>query len=258
MAPRAHGVAPTPEFLGHHAGLAVLGQGAIDGVPLRARTTARPGCPHARAATGCLLAVGAATADRDVASSADVAGALRTLLDRFAELYRPSHAEYAALSTQIAAVARSADPFPVVMQHGDPGVWNVLIAAGDRPVFLDWEAAEEHGMPLWDVFYLARSVAVTVARAAGTRDALRGFSEQVLAGGPLGDELAADVDRHCADIGLDRALVEPLFLTCWMHRALKEAMRLRPGELHRSRYAALLRLCLARREAPGLRRLFAA
>ena len=46
-----------------------------------------------------------------------------------------------------------------------------------RPAFLDWEAAELHGMPLWDLFYFARSVAVGVARACGTRGSLEAFAE---------------------------------------------------------------------------------
>jgi hypothetical protein len=51
-------------------------------------------------------------------------------------------------------------------------------------------------------------------------------------------------------------LVEPLFHTCWMHRALKEATRLTSSRLERGHYVSLLRLCIDQREAPTLRRLF--
>ena len=51
--------------------------------------------------------------------------------------------------------------------------------------------------------------------------------------------------------------VEPLFYTCWMHRALKEATRLPPEHLEEGHYLRLLRLCIERRSAPALRRLFA-
>jgi hypothetical protein len=67
--------------------------------------------------------------------------------------------------------------------------------------------------------------------------------------------LGHDLGRHAAQIGLDSALVEALLLTCWMHRALKEATTLRPAHLARGRYVRLLRLCLQHRDAPGLRRL---
>jgi len=99
-------------------------------------------------------------------------------------------------------------------------------------------------------------VGVGVARAGGTRSALDAFAEQYLADGPLSWMLAHDVEAHCAAIGLDRELVGPLFLTCWMHRALKEAMRLTPATLAGGTYVTLLRCCLARADAPGLIRLY--
>ena len=246
---------PRPAFLGHHAGLAVLGETALHGVAFRRRTTGDADCPFARAATDWLLALGAATVARR-ATTTEVAGALRRLLARFAELYRVTDAEHALLADQVEALAAGAHALPLVMQHGDPGTWNVLVTPDGRPAFLDWEAAERHGMPLWDLFYFARSFGVTVARAAGTRSSLTAFAEQYLADSPLSRRLAADVERHCADIGLDRGLVGPLFHLCWVHRALKEAMRLPPGELERGRYIRLLRLCIDRRDAPALRRLF--
>jgi Ser/Thr protein kinase RdoA (MazF antagonist) len=204
------------------------------------------------------MKLGARTADLTVAEPSQAAAALRLLLDRFARLYRPSVAEHALLAEQIDAVAASSRPFPLVFQHGDPGMWNVLITPDGRPAFLDWEAAERHGMPLWDVFYAARSIGVGVARASGTRSSLDAFAEQYLADCPLSRALADDVERHCAQIDLDPALIEPLFFTCWMHRALKEAMRLEPHRLAHGRYVRLLRLCLRRRDAPGLSRLFGA
>jgi hypothetical protein len=250
---------PRATFFGRHAGLAVLGETAVAGVPFRQVTTARADCPLARRAADWLVDLAARTADPDAAAPADVAGALQQLLERFVALYRPDAAERALLEAQVDAIARSAAPFPVVLQHGDPGTWNLLIGEGGRPAFLDWEAAETHGMPLWDLFYFARSVAVTVARRAGTRSALDAFAEHYLDDGPLGRWLGGVVEAYCAQIGLDRALVGPLFLTCWMHRALKEATSLPPEHLQSGRYVALLRLSLGRgAEAPGLRRLYGA
>jgi aminoglycoside phosphotransferase (APT) family kinase protein len=247
----AAGAAPEAAFLGHPAGLAALGQSAVDGTPFRRCTSATVDCPHARAATGWLLALGAATAEG--APAADAGAALGALLGRYAAIYRPSANEHDALAAAIGAIAASRDPFPLVMQHGDAGTWNLLVTPDGRPAFLDWEASEAAGMPLWDLFYFARSFAVTVARAGGVRDSLRAFDEQVAGGAALGRMVAEDVAGHAARIGLDPALVEPLLLTCWMHRALKEATRLRVSALPRGRYAALLRLCVARRDAPGLR-----
>jgi hypothetical protein len=246
---------PRAAFFGHHAGHAVLGQTAIAGVPFRQATSATPDCPAARAAVAWLTELGARTADRTVAEPVHVAAALDELLERFAGLYGPSGDELAALADEIAAVAASRRPFPLVFQHGDPGTWNVLVTPEGCPAFLDWEAAEMHGMPLWDLFYFARSAGIGVARAAGTRGSLEAFARQFLPDGPTSRALAQDVERYVERIGLDHALVGPLLLTCWMHRALKEAATLAPERLAHGRYVRLLRLCLRHREAPGLRRL---
>lgn len=246
---------PRASFSGHDGGLAVLAQTAIPGVPFRQVARATHQCPSARAAIAWLIELGARTADRTIAEPAQAAAALRVLLDRFARLYRPSVAEHELLTEEIDAIAASRRPFPLVFQHGDPGVWNLLITPDGRPAFLDWEAAEEHGMPLWDLFYAARTVGIGVARATGTRSSLGAFVDQYLADGPPSRALADDVARYCSQIDLDPALVGPLFHTCWMHRALKEAARLEPHRLANGRYVRLLRLCLQRRDASGLRQL---
>jgi hypothetical protein len=97
---------------------------------------------------------------------------------------------------------------------------------------------------------------VTVARAGGRTTRLGALRRELLADGPVNRLLAAGVERHCADIGLDRELVEPLFVTCWMHRALKEATRLSPVRLDAGHYVNLLRLSLDHADSPGLRRLY--
>jgi Phosphotransferase enzyme family len=245
---------PRGAFFGHHAGHAVLGQTAIAGVPFRQATSATPDCPAARATVAWLTELGARTADRSVAEPPQVAAALDRLLARFAQLYGPSGAERDALAEQIAAVAASRRSIPLVFQHGDPGTWNLLMTPDGRPAFLDWEAAELHGMPLWDLFYFARSVGVGVARASGTRGSLEAFSREFLPDGPMSRTLAQDAERYAVRIGLDPRLIGPLFLTCWMHRAIKEAATLAPERLGQGRYVRLLRLCLRHRDAPGLRR----
>jgi hypothetical protein len=68
--------------------------------------------------------------------------------------------------------------------------------------------------------------------------------------------LADAVTRHCGAIGLAHELVETLFVTCWAHRALKEASRLDAARLDTGHYVNLVRLCLDHPGAPGLRRLY--
>ena len=249
------GDVPRPAFFGHHAGLALVGETAVTGSPFRTRTSGRYDCPLARGALGWLEELGVATV-HPAADNAEVGVALSELGSRFTRLYRLTRAQSTALRRHVDALASAGCALPLVLQHGDPGTWNLFVGEGGAPAFLDWEAAERHGMPLWDVFYFARSFAVTVARTRGRTSRLGAVRRELLADGPVSRLLATAVERHCADIGLERELVEPLFVTCWMHRALKEATRLSPARLDTGHYVTLLRLCLDRPDAPGLRNLY--
>jgi hypothetical protein len=246
---------PRPLFAGHHAGLAVVGESALEGVPLATRTDGSPTCPYGLAAVRWLTELGAATASPRVASPAEVADVLDQLLRRFARIYRPAAPLRAFLAHQIAEVARASEGFPLVFQHGDPGIWNLLATPGQGVGFLDWEAAEPRGMPLWDLFYLLRSYCVSAAEAVGPRDRLQRFSRHFLEESPHGILLAESTRRYCESVGLEPRLVKPLFFACWMHRALKESTRLPVARLSSGHYLRLLELCIEARDARPLRRL---
>jgi hypothetical protein len=250
------GTIPQPTFFGSHASLAVVGQTAIEGVPFLKKTEARTGCPYARAAIDSLLELGARTA-QCTSSPRHPAEALRPLVDRFAEIYPLAKDHVAFLVAQAGAVAEAGATVPLVFQHGDPGPWNLLVTIDGRPAFLDWEAAEPRGMPLWDLFHFFRSFGVVISKAARQNDPLQSFREQILADSALSRLLVEKTARACSDSGLAGKLVEPLFYLSWMHRALKEASRLRQDELGAGRYLNVLRLAIEERDSPGLSRLFA-
>jgi hypothetical protein len=250
----AYGV-PRAVFHGTEAEVAFVGETAVSGTPLRERTTARPDCPGALAALNWLVELGISSADQ-TARTADVAAALGTLLDRFVAIYRPDARIRAFLAEQITTFGGHPDPFPVVFTHGDAGTWNVLLDQAGRPLFLDWEAADPQGPPLWDILYFFRSHAITVARKIGIRDRLRAFERAFVQVSELNQLLCAAVERYCAKVGLARSLVQPLFYTCWMHRSLKEAKALSEQTLHRGRYVRLLTRCINHYKAPGLVNLF--
>lgn len=253
-----HGEAlPQVAFSGYHSGRMILGETAIHGRAFREQTTATAYCPHFHAAVDWLTQLGAATADPAAARSEQVARRLGVLFNRFAQIYDVSPRERAFLNGQIATIARNQDRFPVVFQHGDPGPWNVLITPTGRVAFLDWEANEPTGMPLWDLFYFMASYCVGAARALRIHDSLKGFAHQFLGDSPVSRMVVESVARYCQQTALSAELVQPLFYTCWMHRALKESTRRASDELERGHYMRLLRLCIERRDAPTLTRLFA-
>lgn len=249
-------VVPRAVFSGHHAGLAVVGESAIDGVPLLSRTDGSPTCKLGGAAISWLHDLGARTADPDSASPRTVADGLARLLERFVEIYRPAAGHRAFLESQIVRIATADGPFPLVFQHGDPGVWNVMATGDDTVAFLDWEAAEPHGMPLWDLFYFLRSYCMRSVSVRGKRARLDALSRLLLADSPLSALLTESTRRYAAGIGLPGELVEPLFYTCWMHRALKEATRLVPSKLSTGHYYQLLLLAIERHDEQALQRLF--
>jgi hypothetical protein len=247
---------PQPAFFGHHAGLAVVGETALSGTAFRSRTEATPGCPSFRSALEWIIRLAEAPAGRGLAEPERVAAALGRLFERFNEIYRLSSDHRELLAGEIERLGRASEPIPTVVQHGDPGTWNLLVTASGRVAFLDWEAAEPRGMPLWDLLYFMRSYGILVSRREGVRDSLEAFARQYLTGSELGDRLGNAVRRLCESIGLAGELVRPLFFTCWMHRALKEAGTLTPDRLESGRYLNLLRRCIDERDRPCLRRLF--
>lgn len=246
---------PHAVFLGHHNDLAIVGETVIDGVPFEQRSTGAAGCPLAAAAIEWLTELGAATADTGAASGLEVSEALATLFERFAQIYQLSADQHAFLAGQIAAIGASRGRFPLVFQHGDPGTWNIWVTPSQRVAFLDWEAAEPQGMPLWDLFYFVRTYGSWAGRAGSSGDVMKGFAGQFLSASPFQQLLIDATERYRARVGVPAELVEPLFYTCWMHRALKESTRLAAGSLDRGQYISVLRACIEQREL--LRALFA-
>jgi hypothetical protein len=250
------GTVPRPLFFGRHADLAIVGETAVDGVPFLKQTRATADCPYARAVVDWFLELARRTAHRQPTGSPGIAAWLEALLARFAELYRVDSVYGDFLADQVAAIARSETGLPLVFQHGDPGPWNLMVTREGRPAFLDWEAADPEGVPLWDIFHFLRSFGLAISRRMGRSDPIRSFTEQVLADSDLSRLIVQTTTRFCAATALRPELVEPLFYLCWMHRALKEAPRLHPARLDTGRYVNVLRRAIDQRDAPGLRRLF--
>lgn len=258
VAAAARGSVPQVVFAGRHRGLAVLGETAIEGESLRRATTATPDCPLGRAAADWLLDLGQSTVDERSCDPDDLAHALRDVLERFLAIYPLGNHHARFLRQQVEQVAASRDPLPVVFQHGDPGIWNVLATGPDTVAFLDWEAAEPRGIPLWDLLYFLRSFAVTGITAHGRRARFAALARSMLDDSAWSRMAAGACGRYARALGIDPALLEPLYHTCWVHRALKEATRLPPSRLSSGHYVQLLLAGIDRRRAPAMRRLFAA
>jgi hypothetical protein len=250
----APGTYPRALFLGLEAGLAVLGEEALTGVPFRTRTTGRADCALARNAIDWIVDLGTRSAGREAADPLWLAHRYRRLLEGFQELFGLNLRESEVLEAggaRLASIPRGAPP---VMRHGDAGTWNILAPTGGGVAFLDWEASEEDGPPLWDLFDFFRSLGQWIERRR-MRRGRRIYASGLLEGGPLGDLQVETVRRYCASVGVDRELVEPLFLSCWMQRALREAEWSR-RPIQDGTFVRLVRLAVAERRSSALQRLF--
>jgi aminoglycoside phosphotransferase (APT) family kinase protein len=160
--------------------------------------------------------------------------------------------EASFLRERFARTAGITEPIPTVLQHGDPGIWNLMVGDDGRTVFLDWEAGELDGLPLWDLLYFFRSYAVATSRRAGVRDRLEAASRHLLATSPLGARFAEAVTTYRERVGVPADAVEPLVYGCWVHRALKEATRMAPGHADEGQYVRLIRRMVTGPTAPIL------
>lgn len=243
------GTFPEQLFFGHQAGRAALALRGVGGRPFRTVTRATADCPFAQKAIDWITTLGARSADTKTATPSEVATVLAKLFERFSAIYSLSDSEAIFLQQQIRRLAAARGAFPVVCQHGDPGTWNLLVGPAGQVIFLDWEAGESQGMPLWDLFYFVKSFATWMQRRKGVRGVEESFARNFLRPSPASELLSAATGRYCQRIRLETSLVEPLFYTCWMHRALKEATRLSTDLLPQGEYMRLLRLCIQRRDA---------
>jgi len=179
-------------------------------------------------------------------------GGLPGLVATFVDQQQPPASTAAFLEEQVAMLL--AEPPPTVAFHGDLGTWNLLVDQDDRVRILDWESAELHGPPLWDLYYFLRSFAVRSGRRRGL-DRSRAIGRHLLGSSPIAHQAAAWVGAYCRRLGIAPQLTEPLFHICWMHRAVKERRRLHDGEP--GHYGQLCLRMVEHRDAPSLRRLTA-
>ncbi len=199
---------PAAAFVGHFGRRIVVGESRVPGGPFRAVSSGRADCPFATAACARLRDLTTGTASP--ATGAEVAGAVRELVERYLEIYRPGptladrlHSDLERL-TDVATV-------PTVFAHGDPGPWNLLADDDGRVVFLDWENAEPRGLPLGDVFYFARTYGAFAAEREGRRWTPSTFIEQFGDDGPLTPLLRDEVRAHLAALDLPASATGPLW-----------------------------------------------
>lgn len=245
------GTVPSLLFSGRHAGRGVVGESWIGGKPFTSAATADG--PHLGVAASWLESLAVRTSEQRPA--AEVGEAVRDLFSRFRAIHTLAPEEVAFLDEQVSEIESHEGQIPVVFQHGDPGIWNLLLRPDGSVAFLDWESAERHGMPLWDLVHLQWSFGAWASRRAGERRRLAASMRHIASHTELQSRFADQLATAADSIGLAPSLIGPLFYSAWMYRSLKEATRRTPHTVQRGLYVRVLRELIRRRESSPLRSL---
>ena len=234
----ARGSYPTPLFSDVHDGCRVVAQSVVDAAPFRTRTAARIDCPYAADALEWITALGESSRSGTVDGNGALMERVQALLDTLTDVYGLEPREVESLSGRIRGLS-TAPAVPSVFRHGDGGTWNVVVRPEGQVVFLDWEAAERQGPPLWDLFDFLRSRGVWIQRRRGRRDRVAN-SLEALTHPELASASRTRVAEYCSRVGVPSAAVEPLFWGLWMERALREA-EWAGGRLDQAQYIGVIR-----------------
>ena len=227
---------PELHFRARHAGLSLVAQSALEGRPFVQAASPTGWDADAAAVTAAISALGARTAHP---AGPDAGEALDEMVDGYARVYGPPAEERASLAVAVAAIAELGRDLPLVFMHGDATVFNVLIGADRRVGLVDWENAERHGPPLWDLFHFLQVHSAWQAGATGARYTPRSFTRQV---GPGADAAHTEAtSAYCAALGVPADAVAPLRLLWLARHAVREARQLPASRLGEGLYHRILR-----------------
>jgi hypothetical protein len=235
------GRAPRPIALRRHGPRSVLVESAVAGRPFTSLPQPAVQSPQLDDAIEQVTLLGSLT--RTERPAAEAAAALGRMVELYDAAYAPAREEIGALMDFVAQIG-AWERVPTVLEHGDPGVWNLFVDDAGRTLFTDWEASDPDGMPTWDLFHLLRSYAML--RRGWRRDSQFGtFAAAFVRGGRLTAYLREAVAAYAASLRIEPGLIEPLYHLCWVHRAVKEATRLDAGRRSGGHYRRIVGLNIA-------------
>jgi|GEM_PF-3103536 len=110
-------------------------------------------------------------------------------------------------------------PVPFVAAHQDLTMWNVLMDRKQRVTVVDWEAANNHALPLVDFWY---AMVDAVAATQHYADRVDAFDACFSPGGSYRQLVNNFQRRFCYVLALPQPLVELAFHACWLHHAANE------------------------------------
>lgn len=115
---------------------------------------------------------------------------------------------------------------PLVWEQRDFSPWNVFVDREGEIAAVDWESAEQEGLPLLDLVYFLTYLSFSLDRARQTgrfTDSYRALLDPLSFTGSIAREC---MDRYAIAIGLDETQYRPLRLLTWILHARSEYLHL--------------------------------
>lgn len=239
-------------FSGYHGNLKIVAESVHDGRPFDKMSSLDENCPYAHDVVDWLISLAQST--RMTISGAELVDLLNPLYEQFINIYQPYEEQKTFLKNQLERLKDSPE-IPLVFRHGDPGIHNFLITDEDTVAFLDWENAEQHSMPLWDLFYFFSSYCFTVGQVKDDLTKLEAYRQYFFNETRLFDFVRTSIKNYADEVGVDSDLLVPLYYLFWMYQALKQATIIHPDKLHQGYNWRVLQLSLSQLDSPMIQAL---
>jgi hypothetical protein len=216
LAARGRATSGVPRFLAlrEHDGVPTLSESALDGRPLESLLTQRNLESWSTKVADFLArlrqdSVRPAAAWRE----AVVEPALSRFVGAFGGVVDPG------LLREGEAIVRGIGALPVMAEQRDFGPWNVLVTPGGGIAALDWESAEEDGLPALDLLYYLAYASFSVDRAWSRESRIASYRRALDSSTRTGGVRQRSLARYLDALGLGPVSLAPLRALVWIIHA---------------------------------------
>ncbi len=151
------------------------------------------------------------------------------------------------------AILARLGPLPEVFEQRDCSPWNVLVQRDGTLALLDWESAEERGLPGLDLLYFLSYAGFFVDGTMHTGGEVASYRRMLTPTTPTGGAYAECTAMYAERVGLEASTLKPLRLLCWLVHARSAQLRAQTETMGApqdgSLFLELARHELARQEA---------
>ena len=136
-------------------------------------------------------------------------------MNRFTQLFPVSDEESKWLqkTEELVAPLRESS-LPLVFQHGDLSHPNVMWLHSGQPGVVDWESAEPHGLPAFDLFFFLSYIAFAKHKTRSSGSYLTSFQDTFFGSKAWSQTY---INSYCQQMNLSPEMLTPLFVLTWLH-----------------------------------------